>query len=251
MAEQGRLKSGVPFRGRRGTGSPNMPGCGVVWVKAKPVSRYRGNAKRSGVMINSRQRRNRLGAVLGVGGAVLALMVGPAGATGPGDTEALRFMPPAGWQSVHQIERGGLMVRHFVPPGQGGDTWTDMITVQVLRTAQPPSLEDLYGRALGSYRADCADAQGGGLQEGETNGYATGFWVLGCPENARTGRGETAFFKAMLGEQAVYMLQRVWRTDPFAAGTAAEIAPDSRQQALAILKEALVCRPGSAAHPCP
>ncbi|MBB4265595.1 hypothetical protein [Roseospira visakhapatnamensis] len=175
--------------------------------------------------------------------------VGPSPAAGAG-AETLRFTPPTGWREVHRVERDGLSVRHLVPPAQGGETWRDMITVQVLRTARPPTLEDLHARALAGYRADCDGARGGALQRGESNGYPTGFWVLGCPTNTRTGRGETAFFKATLGEQAVYVLQRVWRTDPFSPGADAGIDAAARREAIALLKAARVCRPGSTAHPC-
>lgn len=187
------------------------------------------------------------GALLGL--TAIGCVAIPGRAAGAAE-ETLRFTPPPGWRQVHAVERDGLIVRHLIPPGQGGDDWRDMITVQVLRTALPPPLAGLYARALAGYQAQCPDARGGGLQQGESNGYATGFWVLGCPENTQTGRGETAFFKATLGEQAVYVMQRVWRTAPFEPGTEADIDADSRRQAIDMLKAAQVCLSGSTAHPC-
>jgi len=188
---------------------------------------------------------------MGIAGALAAaVLLGtgtPAGAAG---VETLRFEPPQGWQQVHQVQREGLLVRHLVAPGQSAATWHDMITVQVLRVARQPTLNSLYARALGGYQANCPNARSGGLQSGESNGYPTGFWILGCPKNTQTGQGETAFFKATLGEQAVYVLQRVWRTDPFEAGGEAAIDAAARSTAIDMLKGAQVCIEGSADHPC-
>jgi len=184
----------------------------------------------------------------------------PSGTTSPtelplGGAETLRFEPPADWVEVFRDDQPSMRIVHLVPPGQTRDAWQDIVTVQVLKTATPPTLETLHARAEERYGAACKDMQGGALQRGETNGLETGFWTLGCGLNSRSGKGEMAFFKAIRGQEGVYLVQRAWRLEPFnpAAGPAAgpAIAPDAQRAAIEMLTGAIVCVPGDANHPCP
>ncbi|MBB4287490.1 hypothetical protein [Roseospira goensis] len=168
-----------------------------------------------------------------------------------GGAERLVFEAPAGWTAVQRDERDALRVLHLIPEDQDPAAWRDMIAVQVLKTPQPPPLGALHDRAAAGYEADCERSLGGGLQSGETNGYETGFWTLGCSRNTRSGLGETAFFKAMRGLEGIYIVQRAWRTEPFDPTAGPGIAPDQQRAAIALLQQATVCIPDSRAHPCP
>jgi hypothetical protein len=168
-----------------------------------------------------------------------------------GGAETLRFDPPAGWVEVVREDAAGSRVAHFVPAGQSRADWRDIVTVQVLKTPTPPSLDSLHARATAQYGAACADSRGGALQRGETNGLPTGFWTLGCGLNDRSGLGETAFFKAVRGLEGVYVVQRAWRTAPFDPDGGPGIDPAAQRAAVEMLAGAVVCVPDSTAHPCP
>lgn len=168
-----------------------------------------------------------------------------------GGAERLVFEAPAGWVAVHRDDTDALQVLHLIPQDQDPTAWRDLIAVQVLKTPQPPALTTLRDRAAAGYAADCDQSLGGDLQTGDTNGFETGFWTLGCSRNTRSDRGETAFFKAMRGLEGVYVVQRTWRTDPFDPAAGPGIAPDTQRAAIALLQGATVCVPDSRAHPCP
>lgn len=168
-----------------------------------------------------------------------------------GGAEMLRFQAPAGWGVVHTDEGEALRVLHMMPEGQQPGDWRDMITVQVLKTTEPPTLAALHARAVASYEADCEQRLGGTPQYGDTNGFETAFWTLGCSRNRRTGHGETAFFKAVRGLEGVYVLQRAWRVAPFDPAAGPGISAEDQRLAVSVLQGATVCIPDSRAHPCP
>ncbi|MQX37334.1 hypothetical protein [Roseospira navarrensis] len=168
-----------------------------------------------------------------------------------GGRETLDFDPPPGWVEVFRDDRPRSGVVHLVPPDQSGADWRDMVTVQVLKTPEPPALEALHARARARYEAACDAVRGGGLQTGETNGLDTGFWTLACGTNRDSGLGETAFFKAMRGVEGVYLVQRAWRTDPFDPDQGPALTAEQQRAAIDRLATAVVCVPDSAAYPCP
>lgn len=170
-----------------------------------------------------------------------------------GGAETLTLAPPDGWTETHRQESGGVRVLHLMPADQDPDDWRDMMTVQILKTADPPTLEDLYARAVASYDAECTHSLGGTLQTGEANGYPTGFWTLGCSHNAGMpgAMGETSFFKAVRGGEGMYVVQRAWRLPAFDAQSGPPIPQEAQQEAIRQLQGAVVCVPGNAAHPCP
>jgi hypothetical protein len=168
-----------------------------------------------------------------------------------GGAETLVFQPPAGWVEVFRDGGAALRVAHLMPEGQDPERWRDMITVQVLKTPQPPTLADLNARAVAVYDAECEDRLGGSMQTGETDGYETGFWTLGCSRNSDSGLGETAFFKAMVGLEGVYIVQRAWQVDPFEPSAGPGIPDEEQRAAIALLQGVTLCLPDSQDHPCP
>ncbi|KAA5604659.1 hypothetical protein F1188_14695 [Roseospira marina] len=168
-----------------------------------------------------------------------------------GGAETLRFTPPPGWTEVYRDAHPDRRVVHLVPAGQSRTDWQDMVTVQVLKTAAPPTLDALHARAQAQYEQACAAPHGGALQRGETNGLETGFWTLGCGHNTRSDHGETAFFKAVRGLEGIYLVQRIWRTAPFDPASGPGIDRGEQRAAIQLLAKAVVCVPDSHAHPCP
>lgn len=158
---------------------------------------------------------------------------------------------PDGWvEAARDRVQGGDLVA-YVPAGQNIDRWTEMLTVQMFRgmTALPAS--SFYERTRRNYREACDGARAGDLQTGMSNGYTSAFWVLGCGRNRTTGVGETAFFRIIQGEDALYMAQHTWRTRPYGPAEPPPVPPQAQQTALESLQSFGVCDPATAAHPCP
>jgi uncharacterized protein YbdZ (MbtH family) len=158
---------------------------------------------------------------------------------------------PQGWKEVIRTRQQGADVIAYVPAAQNAGQWTDMLTIQVFRDMAALPAQTYYERSHSSYQKSCAAARAGELQTGLSNGYPSAFWVLACGQNQQQGFGETAFFRLVQGDAALYIVQRSWRTTAFDADTPPPVSAAASQQAIETLKSFGVCDPGLAGHPCP
>jgi hypothetical protein len=46
------------------------------------------------------------------------------------------------------------------------------------------------------------------------NGYPVSLWQLSCPNNPQTGKPEWTWFKALRGNDSLYLVQKAFRFDP-------------------------------------
>jgi hypothetical protein len=158
---------------------------------------------------------------------------------------------PEGWQEVIRTRQQGADVLGYVPAGQTAAQWTDMLTIQVYRDMAALPAQTFYERSVNSYQRSCAGSKAGDLQTGLSNGYPSAFWVLSCGQNLQQKFGETAFFRLVQGDTALYIVQRSWRTTAFDATTPPPVSAAASQQAIETLKSFGVCDPGLPDHPCP
>lgn len=165
--------------------------------------------------------------------------------------ERFHLSLPTDWREVARNRVQGAEVVAYTPAGQDATTWTDMLTVQVFpeMTALPAS--SFYERTRTTYRETCEDTRGGAMQTGLSNGYPSAFWVLGCGRHGPTGVGETSFFRLIQGDQGLYLAQRTWRTEPYAADQPPPVPAEQQDQAVILLGTFGVCDPTSPDHPCP
>ncbi|MFA7428903.1 MAG: hypothetical protein WCZ23_01970 [Rhodospirillaceae bacterium] len=169
----------------------------------------------------------------------------------PAPGERYYLNVPASWQETARQDVQGAEVVAYVPPGQTVEAWTDMLTVQVFpdMTALPASA--FYDRTRRNYQEICANARAGTMQTGLSNDYPSAFWVLGCGQHGQTGVGETSFVRLIQGNHALYLVQRTWRTQPYAADQTPPVSPEAQQEAMAVLASFGVCDPTTPGHPCP
>lgn len=183
----------------------------------------------------------------------LTLALAAAGAAAQQATrqpEVYGFAVPSDWQEVDRAQQQNVDMITFVPQGQTAETWDDMAILQVYRDMTALPAESLRERTVSALRAACADATASDMQTGLSNGYPSAFWATACTRNSQTGAGEIAYFRSLQGNDNLYVVQRVWRTEPFEQ-EAPSLPEAEKQQAIAILKALTVCQPGSAQHPCP
>lgn len=160
---------------------------------------------------------------------------------------------PGGWIEVHR-ETAPVEVVEYIPQDQQTPYWRDKIVLQVYHNLNDLPLDAIQRRMQGVNRNRCTGVIEGPLQSGVNNGYASGFWTLGCRSlkmgDPGAGQGETHYTKAIQGESALYVLSRQWRTPAF-SGDGPAIAPASISDGVAFLTTSIVCVPNSDAHPCP
>jgi len=102
-----------------------------------------------------------------------------------------------------------VKIMEFVPQEQSVDNWTEMVTLSTISGSET-TLSVLMGRFLGRGARDgsqeCEDHAGGLLDTGIQNGYAFATWWTSCSRTSVTGRPEYAWYKAIRGNDNVYLV---------------------------------------------
>ncbi len=159
------------------------------------------------------------------------------------DAEKLIVSPPEDFKVGYDSRDADKSITEFVPAQESVEDWTRMLTVQVFRHAKVEAAAFLQGIGKG-YLAACpgTSVRGNGIRTGQVNGYVVSMLVLQCPRNPATGKPETTIFRAIKGNDALYVVQRAWRADP---------APQDFDATIQGLSAVTVCDRRSSEHPCP
>jgi len=153
-------------------------------------------------------------------------------------TEKFLLQMPKGFRLGWQKEAWA----EWIPAAESIDDWSEMITVQTYHLSPSVSqTQFLQGVAAGWMKA-CPETPVQKIFSGRTNGYPVSMLLLSCPRNPKTGKPETTAFRVILGNDALYSIQRAFRSVP---------QPDQLASAMEFLGTVSLCdveRPG---HPCP
>lgn len=121
-------------------------------------------------------------------------------------------MPPdykVGWQDRNAQRQ----ISEMVPTGESVETWTEMVTVQIffgLKT--PPQL--FRARAGALWAKACPNSLSQPIAQGPERGYPTEVWMQVCLSNPQTKKPEHTFFKAIQGNDSLYVVQKAFRYEP-------------------------------------
>jgi hypothetical protein len=159
-------------------------------------------------------------------------------AYGHAQTETFLLRMPEGfklgWQKGNWAE--------WIPISETVEEWSEMITIQTYHVSPSVSQEQfLQGIAVGWMKA-CPETPAQKMFSGQTNGYSVSMLLLSCPRNAKTGRPETTAFRVILGNDALYSIQRAFRSVP---------QGDQLAVAMKFLGTVSVCDSERPGHPCP
>ena len=159
----------------------------------------------------------------------------------PLQAENLLVAQPAGFKVGYQANKDSTAISEWVPEGQSVDTWTQMLTVQVFRGSKvdPAAFLQQIGK---KWTDACPGSTGKGIFTGQTNGYVVSMLVLRCPKNLTTGKPETTAFRVIKGGDALYSVQRAFRSEP----SDAEL-----DDVMHYLAKVSVCDSRAPDHPCP
>ena len=155
--------------------------------------------------------------------------------------ENLLVAQPPGFKVGYQSNHDNSAISEWVPVGESVDAWTQMLTVQVYRGAKVEPATFLQG--VGKQWSDACPGSGAkGIFTGQINGYVVSMLVLRCPKNITTGKPETTAFRVIKGNDALYSVQRAFRSDPSDA---------EMDNVMRYLAKVSVCDTRAVEHPCP
>jgi hypothetical protein len=170
---------------------------------------------------------------------------------GPELTERLLLLPPPGWQEGGTTRGSNAITTHLFPPGQNAEKWSEMLSVQVMGDSKADAREHIQ-RIIEASRTNCEASGPSPVTEGTANGYSVSTMTVTCTKGRQSGLGGLVAVKAIRGAQALYVVQRIWRGQPFERNSTAPIPPEMLQEWAAFLRGVAVCdQADPVKHPCP
>ncbi len=168
---------------------------------------------------------------------------------GGGGEYYIAALPP-GW-----VRRGPAIdqdVRHgdWLPPGQTLASWTDRITLQVVTELAGKAPRTFLDQITNLRGENCEGVFATEVETATLNGFPTGFRIIACMRDVRTGTGVIAVLRVVTGDRALYVSQRVFQVAPFPPG-GLPVSGDALAAARAALEYGLPCRRRDPLHPCP
>lgn len=155
------------------------------------------------------------------------------------DAENLLLSPPTDFKIGFHSDHNSMT--EWVPSAETVDDWTQMLTVQVFRGATVDAATFLQGVGK-RYMDACPGTTAKGVYTGQVNGYVVSMLLLKCPQNPGTGKPETTAFRVIKGRDALYSVQRAWRSVP---------SDQELDDVMHTLAKVTVCDTRTPEHPCP
>lgn len=182
--------------------------------------------------------------------ALAASMTASLAAAQSAPHERLHIVPPPGWKIGVHDRRNGVDVTKLIPPDETLSTWTQMLTVRLIDEKPEQSAADFLKDQVVETRRACEDFGTGPVGPRDENGYETGLQAIVCTKSKQTGQGEMHLFKAIRGQNHLYVVSRAWRGDPFDKAHI-PVSSDTTKGWIRFMDAVIACDPGDERHPCP
>lgn len=166
-------------------------------------------------------------------------------------TERLVMTPPTGWQMAGSTASQNTISRQLLPPGQTTENWQEMMSIQIMVDPHADPREHIQ-RIVEASRTNCEASGPSPVTEAQTNGYPVATLTVTCTKGRQTGLGGLVAVKAIRGGAALYVIQRIWRGQPFERNEIAPVPPHMLQEWAGFLRNVSVCDSSDPVrHPCP
>lgn len=166
-------------------------------------------------------------------------------------TEQLLLNPPSGWQEGGTTRAKNAITTHLFPPGQNAEKWNEMLSIQVMGDSGADAREHIQN-IIEVSRNNCEASGPSPVTEGLANGYPVSTMTVTCTKGRQSGLGGLVAVKAIRGVQALYVVQRIWRGQPFDRNSPAPVSSEMLKEWSEFMRSVAVCdRADSQRHPCP
>ncbi|MDX9708878.1 MAG: hypothetical protein RBT64_04900 [Trichloromonas sp.] len=157
------------------------------------------------------------------------------------DGENLLQIRPPDYQVSRQERQGQQIITEMIPAKETVDNWTEQVATQIfLETDVTPAQYQEFSAQ--EWRISCPDARLLPGTEGKDNGYPFSLWIQVCPRDTRTGGPEFGWFKAIRGQDNLYVVRKAFRFEP---------SEDQVKTWVHYLRSIRVCDPRRPDAPCP
>ncbi|MGE0484461.1 MAG: hypothetical protein AB7Q81_10005 [Gammaproteobacteria bacterium] len=156
-------------------------------------------------------------------------------------SEQLLFAEPDGWHKVYDDVEDNLSTTEYVPAGQDGDNWREMLTVQVVVGEADADPETMLSRIAAHLARGCPEFDAQPVELGGVGDYPTLAVIMRCARNPDSGDGEFSLLRGIAGKENFYLLQKSWRIQPYALDGPSPVSLDERKLWLGFLAYLSVC----------
>lgn len=164
----------------------------------------------------------------------------PSWTTPPKGQEILLATTPTGYQIGAQSKTEKFAVKTLYPQGESPNHWTERLTFEAF-----PELADhtptQFQKAIQGPSENCKNGKVISSSVGEEDGYAFSLWSETC-DGSSAGQMEFRFNKAIQGRDNLYLITKVFRSQPTDTQT---------QQSRSYLSAVRACDSTRSDQPCP
>jgi len=177
--------------------------------------------------------------------AVLPFAIGPAVAA-----ERLLVPELSGWKVVDSHTDGVADVTELIPAGESAETWSRRVTVQAFRVSAMGANAFLDGLAARTEEV-CDGFAADPIRPLRMPGAEAGRRTIACGRYKGDGKGVYTLFTAVRGANALYVLSRAWRGEPYHPGGTPPVAAAELAEWAAMSDAVRLCNSDDPARPCP
>jgi hypothetical protein len=120
---------------------------------------------------------------------------------------------PDGYKVGYQNRNDKELISEMVPQNETVENWTEMVTVQIF-FGQKIGPRQFKARMEKLWASSCPGGEPRSVYDQTERGYATATWVLACPLNPATKKPEITWFKAIQGNDSLYVVQKAFKFMP-------------------------------------
>jgi|WetSurMetagenome_2_1015567.scaffolds.fasta_scaffold193197_2 hypothetical protein len=175
------------------------------------------------------------GVKLGVLAGVSALLFAAAPAWAA-ERLVLEPYPGQGWHDVVNEGNGARFIREQMPAGQTMQSFTDSLTAQSFPGQQGAAPDTLLGIIFKQFSQSCDMVATVGPKPAEEGGREVAYGQLYCGKQKGETYGAHIFIKVIQGSEALYVVDRDFRTPPSDHPGAPSFAKGQEKEALALLQ---------------
>lgn len=149
-------------------------------------------------------------------GLVMAIMLCCAGAAQAAERLQVPQLP--GWKVVVTVNDRAGEASELILETETPETWTRRVTIQAFRGV-PMTVTNFLDQVVQKTDEVCDGATAGPASLGKVSGADAGTRTLACGRYKGDGRGSFTLHYVIRGQEALYVITRIWRGTPFNPAT--------------------------------
>jgi len=155
-----------------------------------------------------------------------ALMAMPSAAAMAAEKLLVPKLP--GWTVVSSVSDANGESSEMVPDREVKGRWSRRMAVQAFRSS-PLEVKDFLEQVVQQTQPVCESTSAGPISMGKVGNAPAGSRAVTCGRYKGDGLGTYALYFAIRGHNALYVVSRLWRGDPFQPSSQAPIPAEEVQ----------------------